>query len=318
MKIDIPDISKQIYKQDVLNVIESGYSIIGPLWTNSQLEWLNNSYKTFKDHDKFLIVSYLVKQTLDFYSRNFVKLDYENFYSKNFLELEKFNVIEVAKNIDIPKESVRRKLIELEEASVIKRLKKKLIISSSSYKFIKPIKTTINISRILSVISKLLLDEKILLKKLDSKKLEKVIKDNFSHVWKIWYELQIPTIISYKQIFQDVESFHIFGACVVNQHFHAQKDKRTKTNRLEFISSIFIDDGMFGLSAMSISDITGIPRSTVVRKLKKLVEKNFLSITVKKHYKLTGKLTNRILPIQKKLLNQLSDFSAKIFNLAIL
>ena len=47
MKIDIPDISKQIYKQDVLNVIESGYSIIGPLWTNNQLEWLNNSYKTF-------------------------------------------------------------------------------------------------------------------------------------------------------------------------------------------------------------------------------------------------------------------------------
>ena len=44
-------------------------------------------------------------------------------------------------------------------------------------------------------------------------------------------------MISYKQIFQDVESFHIFGTCVVNQHFHAQKDKRIKTNRLEFISS---------------------------------------------------------------------------------
>ena len=34
---------------------------------------------------------------------------------------------------------------------------------------------------------------------------------------------------------------------------------------------------------MSISDISGIPRATVIRKLKKLLKKNFLVIDDKKH-----------------------------------
>ena len=128
MRVKIPDISKQIYKEDVLHTIESRYSIIGPLWVNHQMEWCNRAYSTFKDHDKFLIISYLIKQTLDFYSRNFVKLNYEKFFSKKFLELEKFNVTDVSKNLNIPKETVRRKIIELEKTSVIKKVKKKLII----------------------------------------------------------------------------------------------------------------------------------------------------------------------------------------------
>ena len=36
-----------------------------------------------------------------------------------------------------------------------------------------------------------------------------------------------------------------------------------------------------GVNAMSISEITGIPRPTVVRKLKYLIENNFLSINKK-------------------------------------
>ena len=40
---------------------------------------------------------------------------------------------------------------------------------------------------------------------------------------------------------------------------------------------------MQGVNAMSISDITGIPRATVVRKLKVLVKNNILSIDDKKH-----------------------------------
>ena len=317
MRVKIPDISKQIYKEDVLHTIESRYSIIGPLWVNHQMEWCNRAYSTFKDHDKFLIISYLIKQTLDFYSRNFVKLNYEKFFSKKFLELEKFNVTDVSKNLNIPKETVRRKIIELEKTSVIKKVKKKLIIDKSAFEFVKPINTIVSLSRTLSVISKLLWDEKNLTKKLDSKKLEKVIKNNFSYVWKIWYELQIPMVLGYKEFFNDIECFHIWGTCVVNQHFHARKNGIDKMHRLEFIN-FFVEDPKFGLNAMSISDVTGIPRATVIRKLEELVEKNFLLIDTKKHYKLTGSGINKLLPVQKIVLNKLSNFSTKIFNLAIL
>ena len=69
---------------------------------------------------------------------------------------------------------------------------------------------------------------------------------------------------------------------------------------------------------MSISDITGIPRATVVRKLKKLLELKILTINNKKHYNLTGTLLKTLMPLQDTVLRRLADFSTKIYNLAIL
>ena len=68
---------------------------------------------------------------------------------------------------------------------------------------------------------------------------------------------------------------------------------------------------------MSVSDITGIPRATVVRKLKKLVELKFLIINEKKHYKLNGILTKKLIPVQDSVLKQLAIFSTTIYNLTI-
>ena len=68
---------------------------------------------------------YLIKKTLDFYSRNFTKLTYDDFYSKDTLEIEKFNVIDIARDLNIPKESARRKIVELEKSFVIVRNNKK-------------------------------------------------------------------------------------------------------------------------------------------------------------------------------------------------
>ena len=126
-------------------------------------------------------------------------------------------------------------------------------------------------------------------------------------------------MLSYKKFFSDYESFHIYGTCVVNQHLYSQKFNEIKMNRAEFIKSIYKqDEEMRGLNAMSISDITGIPRATVVRKLNKLIKKNYLLIDNKKHYKITGHIVNKIVPLQNKVFDRLADFSCKVFNLAIL
>ena len=73
-----------------------------------------------------------------------------------------------------------------------------------------------------------------------------------------------------------------------------------------------------GINAMSISDITGIPRATVIRKLKILVKQKHLSINEKKHYKLTGKFIKKLNPLQNDVLDKLADFSVKTYNLEIL
>jgi len=69
---------------------------------------------------------------------------------------------------------------------------------------------------------------------------------------------------------------------------------------------------------MSISDITGIPRATVVRKLKKLLKLKMLTINNKKHYSLTRTLLKKLMPLQSAVLKRLANFSTKIYNLAIL
>ena len=318
MKVKIPDISKQIYKEDILGVMESRYSTLGSAWVSHQMSWLNGIYSSYKDHNKFLIVIFLIKKTLDFYSRNFTKLPYEEFYSKDTVEIEKFTVAEISTLLDIPKETTRRKLLELENEDVIKEIKKKLILDRSKFFKSKPIESIKRISRFLSMLSEMCVEEKILSNKISSKELELVIKDNFSYIWKIYYEVQIPMLIGYKKIFEDIEAFHIFGVCVVNEHIYARKISESHMNRDEFLKSIFTVSKGQGINAMSISDITSIPRATVIRKLKKLVNQKILTINDKKHYKLTGSFANKLKPLQKNVFVKLADFSTKVFNLVVL
>ena len=319
MQINIPKISNQVYNQDILDILINKYAYIGPQWTVYQMEWINDFYQSFKDHDKFLIIIYLTKKTLDFYSRNFTKISYESFYSKDAFEIEKFNIIEIASQINIPKESARRKIIELEKSGVILRSKKKIIINRSAFLFIKPITSIKNMSRFLSILSKMLVNEKILSKPLSSAEIEKVIKDNFSYIWKIYYELQIPMIVNYKKLFGDIESFVIYGTCLVNQHYlNSKKINVANVNRNKFIRTTYSNNKMQGLNAMSISDITGIPRATVVRKLKVLVMQKKITIDNKKYYRITGAFVKKLKPLQSVVLKKLANFSTHIYNLAIL
>ena len=318
MIIHIPDISKQIYKEEIFKVMEKKYSTVGSVWVSHQMDWCNGVYDSFKDHDKFLIVISLVKKTLDFYSRNYIKLTYDDFYSKDIVEIEKFSIAEISIALDIPKESARRKILELVKEGVIRKNRKKIIIDRSKFFKSKPVKSIKRISRFLSTLSELCEEEKILSKRISSDELELIIKDNFSYIWKAYYELQIPLMINYKKIFLDLESFHIWAICVVNQHLHARKISKDYMNRENFIKSFLTIKNMQGINAMSISDITSIPRATVIRKLKKLVKLNMLSIDNKKHYRLTNKLVINLMPLQKKVFIKLSNFSAKVYNLILL
>ena len=318
MKTNIPDISKQIYAEDTLGVLEKKYSTMGSMWVNQQMEWMNGIYASFKDHNKFLILIFLVKKTLDFYSRNFIKLSFDEFYSQEIVQIDKFSIAEISIALNIPKESTRRKVLQLENEGVIRKIKNRIVIDRSKFYHSKPINSIKRISRFLSTLSEMSKKENILSDIITSEELELVIKDNFSYVWKIYYELQIPTITDYKKIFKDIESFHIFGLCVVNEHLFARKVSEDYMDRDKFIESFITSRKMQGINAMSISDITGIPRATVIRKLKILIKRKILMIDKKKHYRLTGNFTKKLKPIQKKVLVKLSSFSAKIFNLVLL
>ena len=68
-----------------------------------------------------------------------------------------------------------------------------------------------------------------------------------------------------------------------------------------YLEKYFSSDSKYftGVNAMSISDITGIPRATVIRKLNKLLKLKFLKIDNKKHYSSGGVHTKKLLAVQK-------------------
>ena len=59
MKVAVPSISKQLTEDQIYKSINDNYSQITKVWFNFQMDWMQRSYLSFKDHDKYLIVVYL-------------------------------------------------------------------------------------------------------------------------------------------------------------------------------------------------------------------------------------------------------------------
>ena len=311
-------ISRQFRKEKLIKVFEKNYNTVIPLWSNHQLEWINGIYTPFKDHDKYMIVLYLIKKTFDFYSKNFVKESFTEFYEKEFIQIESLNVMEVSQALDIPKESARRKIIELEKLGAIKKIGKKIIIDKKAFPFIRPEKSIIRVSRFFSALSNIMANEKILQSEFTSEEIVTFIAKNFSHIWKLYYELQIPMILKWKKVFMDIESFHVWGVCVVNEQLNIKRKGDLKMNKTAYIKKYYNTlSQLQGMNAMSISDISGIPRATVTRKLNTLLKKKYLKINDKKHYTLANERQKEVSEIQKINFSNLADFVSQVFNLML-
>ena len=149
------------------------------------------------------------------------------------------------------------------------------------------------------------------------------LKKKFSLCWRWFYRMQIPMVIGYHEMFEDVATFHIWGTVAMNQAFNYKKnfdgsnihtlspDYMTFNNSL--INNKEVADS--GVSAMSISDMTNIPRATVIRKCKYLMKHSFLKLNKRKQYLLTGYNVSRILPYQRLIFRNKAKFLRKVLNL---
>ena len=138
MSLQQIDFSKVLNDEQVYDHMMANYDQLGKDWINHQWRWMNAVYQAFKDHYKYMIIISLVEKTLQFYDQMNIKLSYEQYYSKNFLQIDKFSITELCEKLQLPKETVRRKVLELEKLGVLKRQKKQIIIDRRSFSFIKP------------------------------------------------------------------------------------------------------------------------------------------------------------------------------------
>ena len=131
-------------------------------------------------------------------------------------------------------------------------------------------------------------------------------------------------IIGYHEMFEDVSTFHIWGTVAMNQAFNYKKvlsERNVHSLTPDYISfnkGIVLnqEDGITtGVSAMSISDMTNIPRATVVRKCKYLMKHGYLKLNNKKQYVMTGYNIETVLPYQRSVFKNKAKYLRKILNL---
>jgi predicted transcriptional regulator len=263
---------------------------------------------------------HLLRQTFEAYSKNFVKLNYDEYFDQSEIEIKSINVMEISKSLNMPKETTRRKVNELQEMGVIKRIKKKIIIDRDTWPNIKPQETIKRMTRFLSILSKICVNEGLMQEPLSSQSLTETCKEYFSFIWQLYYEMQMPMLLGFKKVFGDLESFHISGICLINHALNSKRNDNSEMSKELYVEKYFFADRKndVGVNTMSISDITGIPRATVIRKLNRLLKENFLTIDGKKHYSSTGVYQKEILEVTKNTLSNLSKLSSRIFNLSFM
>ena len=242
MPITLPKISKQVLSKDIHYTLSKNFTSIQPLWVPIQMRWMNNLYRTFHDYEKFMIIMYLMVKTFDYYSKNFVKLNYDEFFSQNEVEVENLNVMEISNALNIPKETTRRKINELEELGAIKKSNKKIIIDRDAWPSIKPEETMKNMSYFLSILSKMLFEKGFMPEPVDSNQIVRAVKDNFSFVWKLYYDMQMPRLLMFKKIHGDLETAHVHGICLSNQALNAQKIDTSAMSKAIYLEKYFFGD----------------------------------------------------------------------------
>ena len=324
MSIQEIDFSKTLTDDQVYESIMSHYSTLSKDWISHQWNWMNNVYASFNDHYKYMIVISLVEKTLQFYDQMNIQYSYDEYYSKSYLQIEKFSITELCEKLDLPKETVRRKVLELEKEGVITRNKKKIIINGKAYNFIKPENQIKFSAKYIYLVSQALNKDKVYSKKLDQKTIENIIKKKFSLSWRWFYRMQIPLIIGYHKFFQDLTTFHIWGTICMNQvlNVSSQLNSNNEKSSLDYFATnnILIENlgTNTGISAMSISDMTKIPRATIIRKCKYLIKEDLIKLNEKKQYVLTSMNFRKILPYQTEIFKYKAKFIRKVLNLLVI
>ena len=310
----IPSISSQIDEKIIFKVIDKHFSRLAPhyyKWINS---WLIGAYKNYADIDKYIILIYIINKDFIFFRRNGLIIDYDTFYKDKSLEVDKINISDISKDLQIPKETIRRKVEELEKADVIKKKGKKIFITRTALSTAQANLTLKNMSTVLCEFNKVLEEEKIVKIAYQSTEISDSIKKNFSFVWYQFYKFIFIFTNRWRKELGDLETF-IIGVLVFINAVENKNFKIKEFDRKEYTISIQGSDER-GVNAMSLAEITGIPRSTVIRKLKSLIKKDLLQINEKNliTVNMRGESFKIAQSLQDKNMLSLSNFISRAFN----
>ena len=312
----IPRISAQLDENKIFKIINKNFSKLAPSYYKMLSNWFIRAYGVYGDIDKYIILIYLVNKDFIFFRKNGLIVEFETFFKDKTLEIEKINISDISKDLQIPKESVRRKVEELEKKGVIKKIKKKIFISMNAFSPDRVNQGIKEVSTLLHEFNKLLKKENEINKTFEVKEIITSIKKNYSFCWYQFYKFLFIFTNRWRKSVGDLETFCV-GIVVMLNAVERQSFRVKDLNIKQFQGSLSLASLKDrGVNAMSLSEITGIPRPTVVRKLKYLIDNDYLSIDEKKllEVNIKGKALKISKDLQDKNILSISNFTYRVFN----
>ena len=312
------DRNVKLDKTNIEKVLNDNFVKLMPTFYEMQSTFLSGIYKRYGDLEGGNIVIFFARDLhLEILRKrendlNF-NLSLDNFWNNHKdVEQEKKKIIYISEQTGLAKETTRRKLISLVKKKHIKKGDKNKLFwePASEFKesYIKIIEEQI------SSLSKFIYEQgRFLELNLSYSKIYREIKENYSFFWYHYLTFQLDYIRYWQEQLRDLEML-LIGLQTQIQTLHFLRKKTSGDFDFFFLNkvpkSINIKDA--NISATSISEITGIPRATCIRKLERFVKMKFLDKDKfsKRYFLLLNQLnTNPSIPATEGMKKSISIFS---------
>ena len=121
--------------------------------------------------------------------------------------------------------------------------------------------------------------------------IESFIDKYFTICWQHWFRLQIPFLVRHRTFFGDLETWNVWGSIGISQFTDYSKQVKNRvveeaSTYADLYLSLLRHTPKNGINASSISEISTIPRATVIRKLKYLLKQKLVVKNKKLEYML--------------------------------
>ena len=321
---------KRFEKKSIEKILLDNFIDLMPSFYEMESSFLSGIYERYGDLEGGNVVIFfardlhleiLRKRELDL---NF-NLSLDKFWNnhKNIIQKKK-KIITIAKNTGIPRETTRRKILSLIKAKHIKKTEKNTVFwepdSKSKDSYIKIIEEQIN------SLSKFIYQQlKFLSLNVPISKIEKEIRNNYSFYWYHYLNTQLEYIKLWQIRFKDLEMLLIGLQTLIQSITCLKNSNRSKSFDSFLLSKMTKSTATFdvknmGISATSVSEVTGIPRANCIRKLKKYIQMKVIEKdpVTKRYYLIPSQLSttttssssNLLLDGVKRTISTFSEFSA--------
>ena len=233
-----------------------------------------------RDLDCNLILSFLVFKALKSMSKRNVNYSYDEILNINLLEPLSIKKSEIAEYLNVPRETVRRKINKLIDHDLIKISNKQIFVKTKLFNNINILRYEKYLEKCLEVLTPHL---KINNNYDSNNKFKINLKKNFSFIWCHFLDTIVYISKIWRNYHRSLESWYIFGTCSLNQMYNVKEFKVLNEKRKESTENFFVNltekNNTRGLNPTTLSELTGLPRATVMRHLEKLIKNK----TIKKN-----------------------------------